>query len=150
MFPADDLRRFKTLGAKGTELTGYPAVSVFHDFGYEWGKPISGSADTWAYDHRGMFSFTTEFWSPMAQAGLTDYHLTEWFEAHPIDDEVALLKWNDEELGGAGFVLAPFDHPQLGQVEIGGWDMFGYWGERRAIALRPRLPVIRTGRSGWR
>jgi hypothetical protein len=32
------------------------------------------------------------------------------------------FRWNDEELRGAGFVdWAPFTHPQLGRVEIGGW-----------------------------
>jgi hypothetical protein len=32
------------------------------------------------------------------------------------------LRWNDNELGGAGFApWRPYDHPQLGRVEIGGW-----------------------------
>ena len=32
------------------------------------------------------------------------------------------LRWNDEELAGAGFApWKPFAHPQLGPVEIGGW-----------------------------
>ena len=35
--------------------------------------------------------------------------------------EVAALKWNDEVLGGEGFVdWRPCEHPQLGPVEIGG------------------------------
>jgi murein tripeptide amidase MpaA len=33
-----------------------------------------------------------------------------------------MLRWNDEELGGEGFVgWSEFEHPQLGRVEIGGW-----------------------------
>jgi hypothetical protein len=36
---------------------------------------------------------------------------------------LALLRWNDETLGGEGFVdWRPFEHPQLGPVEIGGWQ----------------------------
>ncbi|MBI3081786.1 MAG: carboxypeptidase, partial [Gemmatimonadetes bacterium] len=32
------------------------------------------------------------------------------------------FRFNDEELGGAGFApWTAFDHPQLGKVEIGGW-----------------------------
>jgi len=32
------------------------------------------------------------------------------------------LKWNDDELNGAGFSeWTPYQHPQLGDVEIGGW-----------------------------
>ena len=42
--------------------------------------------------------------------------------ARSTDDEIKLLKYNDEHLGGKGFVdWTPFDHPQLGKVEIGGW-----------------------------
>ena len=38
------------------------------------------------------------------------------------DDQVKLLKWQDEALEGKGFInWTPFDHPQLGKVEIGGW-----------------------------
>jgi murein tripeptide amidase MpaA len=33
-----------------------------------------------------------------------------------------MLAWNDRELGGEGFVpWTPFEHPQLGHVEVGGW-----------------------------
>ena len=30
--PTQDLRTFKAIGKKGEELTGYPALSVYHDF----------------------------------------------------------------------------------------------------------------------
>ena len=127
-FPGDDLRRYKAITQKGTDLTGYRGVSVFHDFGYDTEKPISGAADCWAYDHLGIYGFTTEFWSPIAQAGITDYHLTGWMEDHPVADEVTLLKWNDSILDGKGFApWTAFDHPQLGAVEIGGWDRFRCW-----------------------
>ena len=37
-------------------------------------------------------------------------------------EEVAWLKYSDEQRNGSGFVeWQPFDHPQLGRVEIGGW-----------------------------
>ncbi len=39
------------------------------------------------------------------------------------EDAVKLLKWNDEEMGGELFHdWKPFKHPQLGEVEIGGWE----------------------------
>ncbi len=38
------------------------------------------------------------------------------------------MKWNDEALEGRGFVnWYPFDHPQLGRVELGGWDGLYTW-----------------------
>jgi murein tripeptide amidase MpaA len=120
-----DLTRYKQLGAWGKEITGYDAVSVYHDFRYGRDEVITGAADTWAYEHLGLYGWTTEFWSPQRAAGLSGYHLIEWYEDHPIDDDLALLRWNDEALGGRGFVQwHPFEHPQLGAVEIGGWDEF--------------------------
>jgi hypothetical protein len=39
------------------------------------------------------------------------------------------MKWNDDVLEGRGFVdWVPFNHPQLGKVELGGWDVMNYWG----------------------
>lgn len=127
--PTKDLERYKVLGARGSELTGYRHVSVFHDFRYDPKDVTTGSEDTWAYDHLGAYAWTTEFWSPIARAGIADYHLIDWFAQHPIDDDLALLRFNDEHLGGAGFVeWYPFEHPELGPVELGGWDPMRFWG----------------------
>jgi murein tripeptide amidase MpaA len=41
--PAEDLWTFKKIGEKGTELTGYPAISVFHDFKYHPKEVMTGS-----------------------------------------------------------------------------------------------------------
>ena len=68
--PTVDLRVFKEIGDKATELTGYPAVSVWHNFKYDPKDVITGVADDWAYDHLGVHAWTTEFWNPMAAAGI--------------------------------------------------------------------------------
>ncbi|MFP5325855.1 MAG: M14 family zinc carboxypeptidase, partial [Acidimicrobiia bacterium] len=121
--PTWDLRVFKKIGDKATELTGYPHVSVFHDFKYDPKDVITGVADDWAYDHLGVFAWTTEFWNPFTTAGIEDYKWIEWSIDHPVDDDLKLLAWSDEELNGEGFVdWYPYDHPQLGPVEIGGWN----------------------------
>jgi murein tripeptide amidase MpaA len=128
-FPTDDLRTYELIGEKATELTGYPAVSVFHDFKYHPKQTIKGSAHDWLYDHLGVISWTTEFWSPQRRAGIEDYHFIEWLRDHPPEDDLKLLRWNDEELGGKGYVdWYPFEHEQLGPVELGGWDLMYCWG----------------------
>lgn len=128
-FPTEDLRIYNELGKHATAITGYKAVSVFHDFRYDPKDVISGAADMWAYEHAGIFGWTTEFWSPLPKAGITDYHFVNWFADHPIADDLALLRWNDEALAGRGYVAwYPFEHPQLGPIEIGGWDWFNVWG----------------------
>ncbi|PJF29005.1 MAG: carboxypeptidase, partial [Phototrophicales bacterium] len=127
-FPVEDLRVYKQIGEKGTEITGYPAISVFHDFKYHPKEVITGVFDDWLYEHLGIFGWTVEIWSPQRQAGITDYKYIEWYLEHPHEDDLKMLKWSDEVLGGKGYVdWYPFNHPQLGEVELGGWDMMYAW-----------------------
>jgi murein tripeptide amidase MpaA len=121
--PAEDLWTYQKIGARATELTGYPILNVFADFKYHPKEVITGVFDDWLYDHLGIFGWTTELWSPQRQAGLKDFKAIDWFREHPVEDDLTMLRWNDEKLGGRGFVpWQPFQHPQLGEVEIGGWD----------------------------
>lgn len=118
-----DLDVFKLLGRRGTELTGYPNVSVYHDFRYHPKEVITGVFDDWVYDHFGMFAWTVEFWDMVGEAGIKERKFIEWFKDHPEEDDLKLIKWNDEQANGEAFVSwQSFDHPQLGQLEIGGWN----------------------------
>lgn len=121
--PAEDIWVFKKIGEVGKEMTGYPGIAVYHEFRYHPKEVITGVFDDWMYEHRGVYSWTTEIWSPQRQAGITDYKYIDWFRDHPFEDDIKLLKWNDEKLGGKGYVdWKPFTHSQLGEIEIGGWD----------------------------
>lgn len=127
-FPAEDLWTYQKIGQKGTEITGYPNISIFHDFKYHPKQVISGGAD-WMFEHRGAFYWAVEIWAPMREAGIKDYKYIDWFREHPDSDELLMLKWNDEVLGGVGFVnWYPFQHPELGAVELGGWHDFAVIG----------------------
>ncbi len=127
-FPTVDVKTYDALGRKGTEITGYKHLGVYDHFRYDPKDVITGGADTWVYDHLGIFGWTTEFWSPLPHAGITDYHLIDWFANHPVEHDLQLLAYSDNELGGAGFAnWEPFDHPQLGSIEIGGWDLMRFW-----------------------
>jgi murein tripeptide amidase MpaA len=127
LFPPDDLRTFVEIGEKGTALTGYPAVSIFHGFKYDPRQSITGDVHDWFYEQLGVLTWTTEFWSPQREAGL-DVRPIEWLQGHPPEDDLALLRWADERYPGRAYVdWYPFEHPQLGPVELGGWDSIGYW-----------------------
>lgn len=120
--PEHDLAVYKALGDRGTELTGYPNISVYHDFRYEPDKFITGAFDDWVYDYYGVFAFTIEFWSMAKSAGVEVDNFIEFFRNPPEKAQLRMLTWNDRELDGEGFVeWTPFEHPQLGQVEVGGW-----------------------------
>jgi murein tripeptide amidase MpaA len=122
-FPAQDLWTYQKIGEKGTEVTGYPAISVYHDFRYHPNQVITGVFNDWMYDHLGMFAWVVELWSAQQQAGIEDFKFIEWYREHPLEDDLKLLKWSDEALEGKGYVeWYPFDHPQLGPVELGGWN----------------------------
>ena len=124
----EDMWTAKKIGAKGTEITGYPNISIFHEFKYYPKEVITGAFDEWSYEHRGVYSWTVEFWSPMKQAGIENLKYIEWYRDHPVEDDIKLLKWNDEVLKGKGFVdWHLYNHPQLGKVQLGGWDFLHMW-----------------------
>lgn len=126
--PPEDLWTFEHIGKKGTELTGYPAISNFHDFKYHPKEVITGTFDDWAYDHLGLYAWTVEIWSPQRQAGITEYKFIDWYREHPLEDALTMLKWSDEKLDGKGYInWYTFEHPQLGTVELGGWNMQYAW-----------------------
>ena len=121
--PPEDIWTFKRIGEQGEKLTGYPAISNYHEFRYHPKETITGVFDDWMYEHRGVYSWTTEIWSPQRQAGITDYKYIDWFRDHPLADDIKMLAWSDGALEGKGYIdWYPFTHPQLGEVELGGWD----------------------------
>jgi hypothetical protein len=168
----EDLWMYKRLSDLGAKLTGYPAISIYHEFKYHPKEIITGTQD-WVYEHLGALFWTVEIWAPNKEAGITDYRWIEWYRDHPVEDDLKLLKWSDEQCGGRAHVdWYPYRHPQLGMVELGGWDRMNYWRnppphlrEREAarfpgwlsqLALAlPRLEVLRTevralGADTWR
>ncbi|MDE3091265.1 MAG: carboxypeptidase, partial [Chloroflexota bacterium] len=122
-FPAEDLWTYQKIGKKGTDLTGYPNISVYHEFRYHPKQVITGAFDDWLYDHLGVFAWTVELWSPQRQAGIKEYKYIDWMREHPVEDDLTMLRWSDQMLGGKGYIdWYPFDHPQLGKIELGGWN----------------------------
>lgn len=122
--PAEDLWTYQTVGKKGEALTGYPAISVYHEFQYMPGEFISGSFD-WIYEHLGCFTWTIEIWNPKKEAGIDNRDFIHWFRDHPPEDDLKVYRWAQEVAPGAGHLdWKPFDHPQLGRVEVGGWNRF--------------------------
>jgi hypothetical protein len=109
----------------------------------------------------------------MREAGIENYHFIEWYRTHPPEDDLKLLAWSDRELGGEAYVSwYPFEHPQLGPVELGGWNKlacfrnppkkylerevnrFPKWLTWQALTL-PRLELLRAevtrlGEDTWK
>jgi murein tripeptide amidase MpaA len=168
----EDLWQIKRLSELGTKHTGYPAISIFHEFKYHPKEHISGTQG-WLYEHLGALFWVVELWNPNREAGISGYKWIDWYRDHPVEDDLKLLKWSDEQCGGRAHVdWYAFNHPQLGPVEIGGWDKMNFWrnpppAKREAevekfplwmqqIALSlPRLELLRAevralGPDTWR
>ncbi len=152
----NDLWVYQKIGRRGTELTGYRNASVFHEFLYHPKEVTTGAFDDWMFDHRGVFAFTIELWDLPTAAGIKDRKFIEWFRDHPHEEDLQILKWVDEHAPGQYVPWYPFDHPQLGKVELGGWDGMYSWrnpppGELKnevtrnlpfALALAEMLPHL--------
>jgi len=121
-YPSIDLWIFQDLGERYTALTGYPAISILEDFRYDPKSTIGGTGSDWAYDQVGVISWTTEFWNPIKAVGIEDSHPIDWFRNHPLDDEFKLLAWIDENVTDGFVDWYAFEHPELGTVELGGWN----------------------------
>ena len=137
--PPKDLWAYGRLGELGTELTGYPVHSVYEDFTWDKAHLVGGAADDWVYDHLGVFGWTTEFWDVLHAA--TGHRLpTNWWyvgadDAHKRD----VCRWIRAN-APAGYVdWYPFEHPQLGPVELGGWNSLISWLNPPPAMLRDEV-----------
>jgi len=123
----EDLWMYKRLSDAASRLTGYPALSIWHDFKYHPQQVISGTQD-WLYEHLGALFWVVELWAPNRAAGIEHYSYIDWYREHPAEDDLKLIRWSDEVCHGQAHVdWKAFDHPQLGAVEIGGWDRMNFW-----------------------
>ncbi len=141
--PAQDLWTWQRLAERGTELTGYPAHSIYEDFMWDRSNPMSGASDDWAYEHLGIFGWTTEFWDIVHAATGSKASTHLWFTGPTDDEALAVVRWLDGQPGDArtaGFVdWYPFDHPQLGAVELGGWNHLFSWTNPPLHLLRDEV-----------
>jgi len=122
---------YEAIGQTGTELTGYPNVSVYHHFRYHPKEVISGVFDDWLYSDRGVFAFTVELWDLPTAAGIEEKNkekrFIEWMRQHPVSDDLKIFDWLALNAPDQLHPWTPFEHPQLGRVEIGGANTFYTW-----------------------
>lgn len=122
-----DVWTWKQLGERGTALTDYPAHSVYEDFTWDPSETMSGAADDWAYEHLGVYGWTTEFWDIVHAATGTKQSTHFWYTGPSDAEALAVLRWCDEHHPDGYVDWYPFEHPQLGSVELGGWNDLHTW-----------------------
>jgi murein tripeptide amidase MpaA len=120
--PQKDIQALIEIGEMGVQETGYPCIPCFEDFMGGGDNYSTGAFDDWLYEHRGILGYTVETWNMAQRAGINMWPRRQKSHSEQTEEFLRLLEWNDRELGGRGFCnWRPFNHPQLGEVEIGGW-----------------------------
>lgn len=72
-----------------------------------------GTLISWSYWDFGVVAYVPEFWGGFVEDSNGDGDITE----------VDRLAWNDNNIDGQGFIdWKSYNHPELGKVEIGGWN----------------------------
>ncbi|HHY11149.1 MAG TPA: carboxypeptidase [Firmicutes bacterium] len=121
-----DLQIYLAAGEVAEDVTGYPCKSIYQWFTRDQTRPSVGSALEWAYETLGILALATELWDMRGRAGLPKEpaHTRQAVTCKEREEEeLTLLKWNDKVMNGTLFInWYEFDHPQLGLVEIGGWE----------------------------
>jgi hypothetical protein len=164
-----DLAIFRQVESWLTEHTGYATVSGFHEFLYEPDKPLHGDITEWAYHQRGALAYVIELWDLFKQLGIERKKpFVDHYAQLERKDFHALARLDREVNEGRMFRRwREVDHPQLGKVEVGGFDArVGIWNPPlsrladtcatqsaaflRVAALGPRLTleVVKKERLG--
>lgn len=125
--PREDQERFVEFAKLATEETSYPAFNIHEQFHIRQGRQDYGSFDDFLYLGRGIASLTVECWDLDVRAGCPGKWerplMSEPPELH-LEYEKKQLAWIEEHIGGDAFKpWTKWDHPQLGEVEIGGYDI---------------------------
>lgn len=112
MYP-EDLEWYKLFDDIGKKLTGYEkAGDVYNDYGE--GNPLFGHGPDFGYWYFGAIWYGDEIWNG---ARYRDY------DNDGTTDQTDILRWDDEENGGEGFIeWKPAVHPVYGEIEIGGFN----------------------------
>lgn len=119
-----DLALFRQVEAWMTEHTGYATVSGYHEFLYEPEKPLFGDITEYAYHQRGCLAYVVELWDLFRQLGIERRKpFVDHYTRLDRKDYLALAKFDREQNQGRLFSRwRKAVHPQMGEVEFGGFD----------------------------
>lgn len=159
MYPSD-LAIYKEMDQLGLSFTGYPwAGDVYETYSTRYKvneltgdplkpEPLFGHGPDFGYFYFGSIWYGDELWN---NGAMKDY------DGDGMYDDYDGLMWDDESNGSRGFkAWAPMVHPELGEVEIGGFHpkFFGQngptwqleaWAKKQALfnlAMAKRLPQL--------
>ncbi len=148
MYP-EDLELYKEFDKRGREITGYERTGdVYWDYSRGRGNPLFGHSPDFGYWYYGAIWYGDELWNG---GNVGDY------DKDGTTDEWDRLQYNDKELKVSRFQeWTKAKHPELGEVEVGGWnpkfwsqnpppELLEKWAEQQArfnLMLAASLPKV--------
>jgi hypothetical protein len=127
--PSSDIRVYDEIGENGERMLPWFNYHITWQGLYT----IHGGSTDWANDGHGVVGFLNELWngSQSFQSPLLLEQMGD--DRTPLSRGLSRFFFDDFLEFGANFVeWAPFDHPEYGEVEMGGWNKF-------ASRLNPRF-----------
>ncbi len=117
-YPRADVAVYDELGRQGERMLPYYRYLVIWSGLYT----VHGGFIDWTNDGLGMLSFSNELWNGNQYYNSPELQTQQDDPASPISGQAGRYYFNDYLEFGDQFVeWTPFDHPQFGKVEMGGW-----------------------------
>jgi len=155
---AEDLAFYEHFDSVGLSITGYPwAGDVYHEYATRGnpdrddGNPLFGHGPDFGYFYFGAIWYGDELW---------DGGVVGDVNGDGEEDELDRLIWQDSVTNGRAFKKwTKFDHPEHGEVEVGGWhpkffsqngppEVLSKWAGNQArfnLYLAKSLPELTAG-----
>jgi hypothetical protein len=117
-YPSADVRAYNALGQQGERMLPYYTYLVIWSGLYT----VHGGFIDWTNDGLGILSFSNELWNGGQYFNSPELKQQQEDPNSPINPRLANYWFDDYLEFGDEFVdWTPFDHPQYGKVELGGW-----------------------------
>lgn len=118
---SDDIRLMEAIGQQSVADTGYRVIRIHPDFVYDENAEVVGVWSDTLSTIFGVPGYTLELWDPFKRNGIENHKPAQFFR-DPDPNLLRGLVAGFLETPDAWQDWAPFDHPQLGAVELGGLD----------------------------
>ncbi|MBQ6672063.1 MAG: hypothetical protein IJM73_02435, partial [Spirochaetales bacterium] len=120
--PAEDMKLLNAIADMGTRTTGYTHVNLYDTFIVDKDHIDSGAFDDYCYETQGIYAMTLELWDLNARCGIRHFWENKPWEDNDAENFAKRLAWVRENAPEMFLPWKEFDHPQLGKVEIGGFN----------------------------
>jgi len=140
-----DAELLRRIGERGEEVTGFPLLGGYWEASGDEPYALPGSFKDWLYERVGVPAYVLEHGMLYNSQGLDTADLAMDDREHARASGEAVLAYHDSHPHRDVFYdWTPVEHPQLGEVEVGGWD----WARYGCPAIE-EMPSIAARVTDW-